>query len=109
MMHDSSKNKQTLDKKQASLKPKIAELKKAEAKRKRVDAALRQSGEWRRTILHTAMDGFWMADLQGRLLEVNETYCRMSGYGSQNCSLCAFPTWRLSKRPLIRPAISARL
>ncbi len=33
------------------------------------------------SILQTAMDGYWLANLQGRLREVNETYCRMSGYG----------------------------
>ena len=33
-----------------------------------------------RSIIDTAMDGFWLATTQGRLLEVNETYCRMSGY-----------------------------
>ncbi len=31
-------------------------------------------------IIQTAMDGFWIADMTGHLLEVNETYCRMSGY-----------------------------
>ncbi|MEI6501394.1 MAG: PAS domain S-box protein, partial [Armatimonadota bacterium] len=35
------------------------------------------------SLLQTAMDGFWLVDVQGRLLEVNETYCRMSGYGEQ--------------------------
>jgi hypothetical protein len=48
--------------------------------RKRAEDALRNSAERRWTILHTAMDGFWVADAAGSLLEVNETYCRMSGY-----------------------------
>ena len=36
-----------------------------------------------RTILQAATAGFWLSDLQGRLLEVNEAYCRMSGYSAQ--------------------------
>ena len=51
--------------------------------RRLADAALRESEEQRRAILQTAMDGFWLADTQGGLLEVNETYCRMSGYTAQ--------------------------
>ena len=48
-----------------------------------IDAALRESEKRHRTILQTAMDGFWLTDMQGRLLEVNEAYCRMSGYSAQ--------------------------
>jgi PAS domain S-box-containing protein len=39
--------------------------------------------QYRTIILQTAMDGFWLVNLQGFLLEVNATYCQMSGYGRQ--------------------------
>jgi len=61
------------------------------AGRTKSEAALRESEEWRRAILDTAMDGFWIADMQGRILEVNETYCRMSGYGAQELLAMRIP------------------
>ena len=51
--------------------------------RKQTEEHLKESEERHRTIIQTAMDGFWLTDMQGRLLEVNETYCRMSGYSVQ--------------------------
>ncbi|MBX7183974.1 MAG: PAS domain S-box protein [Vicinamibacteria bacterium] len=48
--------------------------------RKRAQASLQASEMRHRTILQTAMDGFWLVDREGRLLDVNEAYCRMSGY-----------------------------
>lgn len=41
---------------------------------------LKVVSERNRAILETAMDGYWLADTDGRLLEVNNTYCKMSGY-----------------------------
>ncbi len=51
--------------------------------RKKSEEKLRKSTERNQSILRTAMDGFWLFDKQGRLLEVNETYCRMSKYSEQ--------------------------
>jgi PAS domain S-box-containing protein len=52
-------------------------------RRKHVEASLLQSEARHRDIIQTAMDGFWLTDMQGRLLEVNGAYCRMSGYSAQ--------------------------
>ncbi len=51
--------------------------------RKRAEWMLRTSEERHKLILGTAMDGFWLIDTQGHLLEVNEAYCRMSGYSER--------------------------
>ncbi|MEI6166148.1 MAG: PAS domain S-box protein [bacterium] len=50
------------------------------SKRRRAEIALLASAARYKTILQIAMDGFWLADMQGHLMEVNETFCRMSGY-----------------------------
>ena len=44
------------------------------------EEALRESEKRYRRILQTATDGFWLIDLDGRLLDVNDAYCTMSGY-----------------------------
>jgi two-component system, cell cycle sensor histidine kinase and response regulator CckA len=44
---------------------------------------LAESEQHHRSILHRAMDGIWLFDTEGRLLQVNDSYCRLSGYGEQ--------------------------
>ena len=44
------------------------------------EEALRESEKRYRRILQTAIDGFWLIDLDGRLLDVNDAYCTMTGY-----------------------------
>jgi PAS domain S-box-containing protein len=53
------------------------------SERRRSEAHARESEKKHSAILETAMDGFWLSDMQGRLREVNETYCRMSGYSKE--------------------------
>ena len=40
----------------------------------------KRAEEESRTIIRTAMDGFWLTDMDGRLTDVNEAYCQLTGY-----------------------------
>lgn len=33
-----------------------------------------------RSVIEFSVDGFWIADSNGKIMEINESYCRMSGY-----------------------------
>jgi len=43
----------------------------------------KQAEEQYRTILRTTMDGFWITDIQGRYLDVNDAYCHLIGYSRE--------------------------
>ena len=43
---------------------------------------IEKSTQRHRSILKTAIDGFIMTDSQGKLIEVNEAYCGLSGYSA---------------------------
>jgi PAS domain S-box-containing protein len=51
--------------------------------RKRTEEALRESEAHHRTILQASMDGFWVTDLRGRFLSVNDAYCHLTGYSRE--------------------------
>ncbi|OGU17850.1 MAG: hypothetical protein A2076_15055 [Geobacteraceae bacterium GWC2_53_11] len=44
---------------------------------------LSKNAEQYRAMLATNLFGFWLVDLSGNILEVNDTYCRMSGYSRE--------------------------
>ena len=51
----------------------------------------RLSEERYRSILSIAMDGFLLTDKEGRFLEANDAYCRMSGYSQDELrTMCIF-------------------
>lgn len=47
---------------------------------KQIQETLQHSYTALQTVLQTTLDGFFRADKQGRLLQVNPAYCAMSGY-----------------------------
>ena len=48
--------------------------------RKHVEMALAEREAQYRAVIETAADGFWMLDVNGRILATNEAYARRSGY-----------------------------
>jgi two-component system, cell cycle sensor histidine kinase and response regulator CckA len=48
--------------------------------RKKAEQALIAREKYLKAILHTTSQGFWVADKDGKIIEANEAYCRMSGY-----------------------------
>ncbi|MBC8319293.1 MAG: PAS domain S-box protein [Bacteroidetes bacterium] len=52
-------------------------------KRKRAEEALIENEERYQSLIQTTLDGFWVADAEGHLLEVNDAYCLMTGYSRE--------------------------
>ena len=52
-----------------------------------------------RSILKSAMDGYWLTDTEGRLLEVNDAYCRMSGYTEKELLTMCIPDLEAIENP----------
>ncbi len=48
--------------------------------RKQAENTIRQEADRHAALLSTTMDGYWRMDRKGKLLDVNDAYCRMSGY-----------------------------
>jgi diguanylate cyclase (GGDEF)-like protein/PAS domain S-box-containing protein len=48
---------------------------------KQTTTALREKDVQYRMAIETAVDGFWVVDMQGCLIQVNDAYARLSGYG----------------------------
>jgi PAS domain S-box-containing protein len=51
--------------------------------RKNTEKKLKKNEKRYRTIIQTAMNGFWLTDIKGNFLEVNDAYAQMSGYSTE--------------------------
>ncbi len=68
-------------------------------KSKQAEEALRQSEERYRTILEVAIDGIAVHDIGGRMVEVNDSYCRMIGYTREELLTMSIPDIEAVEKP----------
>jgi diguanylate cyclase (GGDEF)-like protein/PAS domain S-box-containing protein len=66
--------------------------------RKSAEEALRDQVEQYSAILSTTPDGFWLVNDKGMLLDVNENYCKMSGYGREELLQLTIPDLEATER-----------
>jgi diguanylate cyclase (GGDEF)-like protein/PAS domain S-box-containing protein len=52
-----------------------------------------------RAVIETSADGFWVVDMQGRLVEVNDAYVRLSGYRREELLAMRVPDLEVRERP----------
>ncbi len=50
-------------------------------------------------IIRTAMDGFWLTDMQGHFLDVNEAYCHLIGYSRDELLNMSIPDIEAIEKP----------
>lgn len=48
-----------------------------------LDVQRRRAEKLISTILDSSIDGFWLIDMEGNILEINESYCRLMGYKAE--------------------------
>lgn len=51
------------------------------------------------TIVQTAMDGFWITNMEGALLDVNDAYCRLVGYSRNELLNMSVPDLEALEEP----------
>ncbi len=59
----------------------------------------KRTAERYKIIIQTAMDGFWMADTHGRILDVNDAYCQMTGYSRDELLTMSIPDVEVVETP----------
>ncbi len=59
--------------------------------RKKAEEALRDREQRYRSVLQTVFDGFWISDMEGRIVEVNDSYCEMVGYSREELLKMSIP------------------
>ncbi|HVO45274.1 MAG TPA: PAS domain S-box protein, partial [Steroidobacteraceae bacterium] len=64
-----------------------------------LEESLRRSEERYRAMFNATSDGVWLHNLEGKIVEVNDAYCRMSGYSREEMLGMPFATLEAVESP----------
>lgn len=67
--------------------------------RKRAEEGIRGYAEQYQAMLSAALFGFWLTDDKGKLLDVNDAYCAMSGYTREELLKLSIPDLEIIEKP----------
>ncbi|MCK9211237.1 MAG: PAS domain S-box protein [Ignavibacteriaceae bacterium] len=67
--------------------------------RKQAEKAMREYAEQYKTMISSALFGFWLVDEKAKLLDVNDTYCNMSGYTREELLNLSVPDIEVIDKP----------
>jgi len=66
---------------------------------KNTEKSLRDRERYLNAVVQTSQDGFWVLDAQGAVRDVNEAYCRMSGYTREELLRLSIPDLEAAESP----------
>jgi PAS domain S-box-containing protein len=67
--------------------------------RKKAEESLRERERYLSVILETTQDSFWVLDERGQVIDVNDTYCRISGYSKTELLHMSIPDLEVDETP----------
>ncbi|MBC8319291.1 MAG: PAS domain S-box protein [Bacteroidetes bacterium] len=77
----------------------VLSLKRTEGERKFAELQLSNSEQQYRSIIQTSMDGFWICDTEGHILDVNDAYCQLIGYEREELLKMRVPDVEMNETP----------
>ncbi|MDT8317485.1 MAG: PAS domain S-box protein, partial [bacterium] len=60
---------------------------------------LKEREQEHKSILETAMDGFWIVNGEGRIMDTNDAYCKLTGYSREEMLGIHIPDIEAAERP----------
>jgi PAS domain S-box-containing protein len=81
-MKDHNTEKERLLRELAELRQRISELEKSDAEHQQSDEELRDSEERYKALIETTSTGYVILDIQGRVIDANMEYVRLTGHSS---------------------------